>query len=341
MRRICFLLVVCLLIPFSVFSDDLVTNLIPSGLPSSTSSTTTTISGASLSSIPGLQGIVEEKILVNPYAMIGYQKTGVNMTVPMNVDYDPFPAITGAHLKLGSIDVTLEDFNFWYGTAGANIILSPKLTLFGSVSGYLPKTFLEYGHQPVSFGAATANPEFTMTGYGLELWNIQCGASVEFVQGYSVILGSLWQHTSMKYEDMRIGSTPVNPSLRQDFMLKNWAPFVGLQYLQPRAYRASVIYSPYLTSSGNLKSTTTTPVATTLTYSLNQPGYLVGVTGEYFLPTPELLSLSVWFTGAASVIRGDSEAQFDAPGISISSNTSGLTVSQYSIGGGFTFGVVF
>lgn len=341
MRKIFFLLVICLFVPFSAFPDDGVTNLMPSGLPSLSSSTTPTLSGASLSSVPMLRGMLQEKIVINPYAMIGYQKTGVNMTVPMSVDYDPFPAITGAHLKLGSIDVTLEDFNFWYGTAGLNIILSPKLTLFGSVSGYLPKTFLEYGSQPVSFGAASANPEFTMTGYGLELWNIQCGASIEFTPGYSVILGSLWQHTSMKYEDMRIGSIPVNPSLRQDFMLKNWAPFVGLQYMQPRAYRASVIYSPLLTSWGNLKSTTITPVTTTLTYSLNQPGYLVGVTGEYFFPTPESTTLSVWVTGAASVMRGDSEAQFEAPGISINSNTSGLTISQYSIGGGFTFGVVF
>lgn len=341
MRRLFLALLLCLTISFDAYSQDSVASLMPNGMPSLQPANSSSFSGSILGNIPVLGGLVEEKILLNPFAMIGYQKTGVNMTVPMNVDNDPFPNITDAHLKLGSIDVNLEDFNFWFGTAGLNVILSPRLTLFGSVSGYLPKTFLEYGRQPVSFGPASASYEFTMTGHGLELWNIQCGLSIGVIPGYSVLLGSLWQHTSMKFEDMRVGSLPVNSTLKQDFMLKNWAPFVGLQYLAPGSYRASVIYSPLVTSWGNLKSYTTSPRITTLTYTLNQPGYLFGVTGEYFIPVAKTTTLSVWLTGAASVISGDSEAHLESASISLNRTARVLNISQYSLGGGFTLGLTF
>ena len=342
MRNISLALLVCLLLfPAAGHSQGTRSVLMPSGIPPVSGESFSSLTGSVVNSIPGLGAFTAGKVVFNPFAMIGYQKTGVNMTVPMNVDYDPYPGIETAHLKMGSIDVTLEDFNFWYGTAGLNVILSPTVTLFGSVAGYLPRTFTQFGAQPVSFGPLASNVQFTMTGYGLELWTMQCGASLGFSKGYSVLLGSLWQHTSMKYDDMRIGSVPVNASMKQDFMLTNWAPFIGLQYLQPGAFRASVIYSPLLTSWGNLVCSTIQPVITTLTYSLNQPGYLLGVTGEYFVPVPKQTSLSVWLTGAASVISGDSEAQFEAPGISINRSATGLTVSQYSIGGGFTFGLVF
>lgn len=341
MLRFLITLLVCLALPLDTFCQESRAIVTPGGMPSIPSAASSSFSSLTLTSMPGLKGLVEGKILLNPFAMIGYQKTAVNMMVPINVDYDPFPGLTDAHLKMGSIDVRLEDFNFWYGTAGLNVIFSPGLTLFGSVSGYLPRAFLQYGKQPVSFGPASANYEYTMTGYGLELWIIQCGLSIGLGSGYSILIGSLWQRTSMEYDDMRIGSLHVNPSLKQDFMLKNWAPFIGLQYLLPGSYRAAVIYSPLLTSWGNLKSFTTGPRVTTLTYSLNQPGYLLGFTGEYFVPVSKATTASVWITGATSVITGDSEVQFEAATISLNRTATGLNISQHSLGGGFTFGLMF
>ncbi|MFH0959683.1 MAG: HNH endonuclease signature motif containing protein [Pseudomonadota bacterium] len=83
-------------------------------------------------------------------------------------------------------------------------------------------------------------------------------------------------------------------------LLKNWAPYIGFQFLDTGYYRAAAIYSPILTSSGAISSRTTTPVQSDLTYNLNQPGYLMSVTGEYYLLLSPPATFSLWFSGAIS-----------------------------------------
>lgn len=278
---------------------------------------------------------------MNPYVQIGYQWNSVNMAVPINVEFDPDPSLEIAHVKIGTMDVVLRDYNFWMGTVGLNAILSPTLTIFGSASGLLPRSFTQIGQLPFSVGPLAFNPNLTMTGTNFECWTIQCGLSVGIGAGYSVLAGSLWQQTTMEYDDLRMNGVARNPTARQDFMLNNWAPYIGFQFLQPGNYRALVIYSPLLTSSGAINSRTTTPVLSNLSYNLNQPGYLVSVTGEYFFPIQPPASFSLWFTGATSIIRGSSDIEFTTPTISRSGNHSTLSINQYTLSGGVTLGLVF
>ncbi len=111
--------------------------------------------------------------------------------------------------------------------------------------------------------------------------------------------------------------------------------------MQTGYYRATVIYSPFLTSSGAINSRTTTPVVSDLSYDLNQPGYLISATGEYFLQLPPPASFSFWFTGALSSISGSSDASLVSGPITRSGVVSTLSLNQYSLGGGVTLGLIF
>lgn len=318
-------------------SSSLMSNLVPSGIPGPATTSFSSLIPAGLAP----SGFSLGKVTVNPFIQIGYQWNGVNMAVPVNVEFDPDPASQIAHVKIGTEDVVLKDYNFWMGTLGLNAIISPTLTLFGSATGLLPRSFTQIGQLPFSVGPLAFNSNQTMTGTNFESWTLQCGLSMGIGGGYSVLLGSLWQQTTMEYDDLRMNGAPRNPTARQDFMLNNWAPYIGFQILQPGSYRAALVYSPLLTSSGAINSRTTTPVLSNLYYNLNQPGYLVSVTGEYFLPLPPPASFSLWFTGATSVIKGSSDIEFTTPTNTRSGNVSTLSINQYTLSGGVTLGLEF
>ena len=228
----------------------------------------------------GILGFAFPKVLLNTYFQFGYQLNAVNLGVPVNVQFDPIPNDPIAHLAIGTSDVALRNFNFWTGTVGLNAIINRDLTIFASAGGFLPHTFRQEGKLPFSLGPLGFAPEINFTGSNLECWTIQCGLSLGNWGGGSLLLGSLWQYTSMRYDEMTILGRPGNPTATQDFLLKNWAPFIGLQYMEAGLFRAAVIYSPFMTSSGALDSRTITPIMSDLSYNLNQPGYLVSVTGD-------------------------------------------------------------
>ena len=101
------------------------------GLPSHPSISRDAEGNGVLSGLPGIQGIKIGKVLVNPYTQIGYQFNSINMGIPINVEFDPFPNESQAHLALGTIDVTLKDFNFGTGVVGLNVMwrqfIQPRL----------------------------------------------------------------------------------------------------------------------------------------------------------------------------------------------------------------------
>lgn len=286
-------------------------------------------------------GFTFPKVLLNTYFQVGYQLNAVNMGIPVNVEFDPIPNDPIAHLAIGTSDVSLKNFNFWTGTIGLNAIISRDLTIFGSAGGFLPGSFREVGKLPFSLGPFGFAPEIDFTGSNLECWTIQCGVSLGNWGGGSLLLGSLWQYTSMRYDDMTILGRPGNPTATQDFLMKNWAPFIGLQYMEAGLCRAAVIYSPLMTSSGRLDCRTITPIMSDLSYNLNQPGYLVSATGEYFLPMKSPASLSLWFIGAMSSLKGNSDVGFVAGNITRTGVVSDLTMTQYSLGGGLNAAITF
>jgi hypothetical protein len=279
-------------------------------------------------------------IALNPFLQVGYQRNGLNMDVPLRAEFDP--PLPGPHLAVGSINVVLEDYNFWMGTAGVNAVVSPEVTVFASATGFLPRDFVQVGKLPVSIGNFDFVPLLAFTGSKLEYWMLQCGASYGIGDGYALLGGFIWGKNSMIYTNPRIGDVPLqNQTVRQDFLIKNWVPFVGLQVSEPNHYRAALIYSPLVTSSGTLVNRTSLPVPTALTYNLNQPGSMLSFTFEYSLQVPPPSMLSLWFNGTTQSIKGPSDVTYEAPGVFITRTADKLAIYQYSLAGGVTMGIMF
>lgn len=317
--------------------------MLPVGLPALPSVGEGSTSTDFLSGLPLIQGLKTEKIQLNPFVQIGYLRNAVNMNVPINASLDPFPLLPLPHFQIGTTDIKLVDFNFWMGTVGLNAVISPTLTIFVSAGGFLPREFTEEGRTPISFGPLGGAPETTWTGSKLEFWTIQWGISYGFGGGSSFLAGMLWSHTSNVFGDPRNQSGPLpNQTLNQDFLLTNWAPFLGIQVMQEGLYRGALICSPFLTSWGAQHNRTTLPVPTDLSWNLNQPGYLLSFTGEYFFPSPvPKTTVSTWFTASMLSIKGSSELQFESPIFSQKRTVDTLILSQYTLGGGLSFGVIF
>ncbi len=225
--------IIGVLFPAIVFGQTLSPGLLAVGLPAVPSVGESFVSTNFFSGLPLIQGLKSEKILLNPFVQIGYQRTAVNMNVPINADLDPFPILPLPHLKIGTTDIKLLDYNFWMGTAGLNAVISPTFTLFVSAGGFLPHEFTESGQTPISLGPIGGSPESSWTGSKLECWNIQWGVSYGIGGGNSILAGMLWGHTSTVFNDPRNQSGPLaNQTLSQDFLLTNWAPFLGFQVMQ-------------------------------------------------------------------------------------------------------------
>jgi len=329
------LLCLIILFPSVLFAQSLSSNLIPSGLPSLPSMGQDSEGGSVLSGLPIVSGLKVGKILLNPSLQVGYQHIGASMTLPASaVPQGP------NQLFVGTMDVTLQDFNFWCGTAGLNVIAGP-ITLFGSIEGYSPRVFQMQGTVPISNDVGYVAPNLTFTGSNLNFWTAQCGAGYTIAGDLSVLAGYIWTHSAATYTDPRVGSVPLpNQTLKGDVSMNIGVPFFGLQILQKGYYRAAFMYSPWATSSGTLSLNTTSSEQANLSYSLKQPGNFFAVNAEYYFVFQPPVILSCWFLGTYVNIQGSSDLQFTAPVIAAYRDVN-ITNTQYGLAGGATFALVF
>jgi hypothetical protein len=312
-----------ILCPTVLFAQSLSSNLIPSGLPSSLSVGQDSEAAGVLSGLPIISGLKAGKILLNPSLQVGYQHIGCNLTLPASA----VPRRNN-QLFIGTMDVTLKDVNFWFGTAGLNVIAGP-VTLFGSVGGYSARLFEMQGTLPISNDVGSVAPNLTFTGSNLNFWTAQCGAGYTIAGDLSVLAGYIWTHTAATFTDPRVGSVPLpNQTLTGDVSMNIGVPFFGLQILQKGYSRAAFMYSPWATSSGTLSLNTTSPEQTDLSYSLNQPGNFFAVNAEYYFLFQPPVIMSCWFLGSYAIIQGSSDLQFTAP-IGTASMDVNITNTQY------------
>ena len=117
-KRALLALLLSVIFPAIIFGQPVSPGLIPMGLPALPSAGEGFTAANLLSGLPLIQGLKTEKVLLNPFVQIGYQRTAVNMNVPIEAVIDPFPLLPLPHLQIGTTDVKLLDFNFWMGTAG-------------------------------------------------------------------------------------------------------------------------------------------------------------------------------------------------------------------------------
>jgi len=339
MKKILLLaLVFGVMFPTVLLGQTISPGLIPTGLPSLPSMGEDSATGHFLSNLPLVQGLKAGKILLNPCVQIGYQHIGANMSIPIQSD----TGTPAGQLQIGTIDVSLKDFNFWSGTVGLNVVAAP-FTLFGSVGGFSPHVYTLSGQIPISLGAAGGNSVFQQTASNFEFWTVQGGAAYEFKGGYSILAGFMWSHMEVEFgpPSNDSGASP-NPTVRADMLIKIGVPFVGIQAMQPGYYRAALLYSPVAWSQGALDFRSSQGTLVDLRYSLNQPGQFLAVIAEYFFPMKPPATLSAWFNGSLINIRGSSDLEFTTAGPAVFRTKDVLlTNTQTSIGGGITLGIVF
>ncbi|MCL5126607.1 MAG: hypothetical protein M1511_19365 [Deltaproteobacteria bacterium] len=324
-----------ILFPTSLLAQTLSSNLIPEGLPVAASMSQATEGGVFGSNLPLVNGLKVGNILLSPSVQFGYQHLGTNLTLPTSA------VPRGSNqLFIGTMDVTLQNFDFWYGTAGLNVI-ADKINLFGSIGGYAPHLFQMQGTDPISSNLGYIAPNLTFTGSNLNFWTAQCGAGYTVFGDLSVLAGYIWTHTAATFTDPRVGSIPIpNQTLTGDVSMNIGVPFIGLQVLEKGFYRGAFMYSPWATSSGTLSLNTTSPEQSDLSYSLKQPGNFFAVNAEYYFPFQPPVILSCWFLGTYVNIRGNSDLQFTVPVASVSRDVT-ITNTQYGLAGGAIFSLVY
>ncbi len=327
-----------MLFPSALLGQSMSSCLIPASSPSLQSTCEESGGGSLFSNLPLLKTLKAKKILLNPSVQIGYQHIGANMSIPIS-------SVTGTAaglLQVGTVDVALQNFNFWSGTVGLNVVAAP-FTLFGSATGYAPHIFQLSGQIPITLGTLGATPQFEMTASNFEFWTVQGGAAYEFKKGYSILGGFMWSQMEAEFENPRTASGPLqNQTIRGDVLLKIGVPFLGIQYMQEGYYRAALLYSPVAWSQGALDFRSSQQTLADLSYSLNQPGNFVAVTAEYYIKFAPTVSLSMWFNGSLVNIRGSSDLEFTTAGpATFRTRDVTITNTQYLLGGGITFGLIF
>ncbi len=337
-KTMLFAFILTIFLPAILFGQSLSPSLIPVGSPAMQSTGGDSEGGSFLSSLPLLQGLKAGKIVLNPYAQVGYQKIAAHMSIPVEADAN----IPAGQLEIGTVDVSLQNFDFWYGNLGLNVVAGP-LTLFGSWGGFSPRLFQFTGEVPISVGSNQALPILEMSGTNFQFWAAQVGAAYTFKKGYSILGGFLWNQTEFRLGDPRQGSVPLpNQTLAGDVFMQVWVPFLGIQVMQEGRYRGAFLYSPLAWSSGSLQLGTTAPLLSNLSYSLNQPGNFAAFNAEYYLLFKPRVTFSLWVNGSLVSIRGTSDLEFTtaAPAVVRSKNVT-ITNTQYLVGGGVTLGLVF
>ena len=336
-KTILFAFILAVFLPAILLGQSLTPCLIPVGSTATQSTGEDSEGGSFVSGLPLVQKLKAGKIVLNPYAQVGYQHIAAHMTIPVTADV----GVPAGQLEIGTVDVSLQNFDFWQGTLGLNVIAGP-LTLFGSWGGFSPRLFQFTGTIPISVGPAAGEPSVEMSCTSFQFWAAQVGAAYTFCKGYSILGGFLWNQTEFQLADPRIGSVPLpNQTLAGDVFMQVWVPFLGIQVMEEGKYRGALLYSPLAWSSGSLQLGTTAPQLSNLSYTLNQPGNFVAFSAEYYLVFKPPVMFSAWVNGSMASIRGNSDLEFNTAGAFARSRGVTITNTQYLIGGGVTLGLAF
>ena len=281
------------------------------------------------------------KVILNPYVQIGYQRVSANSSFPILTERI-FPVDNT--LQIGSMELELKDIYLWSWTLGVNAVINPSVSIFASFLGFIPTTYPVYAQLPTSVNGTALPSEVNFTGENTEYRLGQFGASITLAPGYSLLVGSLWDHFTNTCNEPRTGTRPFpDQTLRADYWINTWAPYLGLQFVD-RGLTASVIYTPliYAQSLMALRSSQLAPIE--LQYSFNKPGQFLSANASYDLPkVAPPLSAQMWGSALWMNIKGEGDFDYvnGNNGVHRSGSASEASSTKYAIGGGITFGLIF
>lgn len=324
------LAVVCVCFPTYLFAQGAAPSLL-SAYPTGTEGS------GGFGFLSGLRSALGQ-MMWNPYAQVGYTNMGANFTLPINGE-----AVPGLPIQVGELDMSFEQADFWTGTIGLNVMVSPQFSFFALAGGVSPRLFVTPGELPISVGPGTISANLEFTASNLEFWYLQTGVGYSIAPGYSIIGGFYWNRLSIELGDPRRrgGAALANQTLRGDLAATVSVPFIGLQ-ITDSSYVGILSYSPLASADVKLALRNSQTGPEELRYSWNRPGDYIAVYFQYNA-TPPPVVFSLFVNGGWLSIRGGGELELDSPTAAIPyrAKESVATMGMYSIGYGIGLGVMF
>ncbi len=240
-------------------------------------------------------------------------------------------------LEIGTMELTLQDANFWTGIVGFTATASEMFSFTALAGGFLPRQFGSTGEVPVNLNGTGVSSTIDFTNSGLNTWYVQGGI------GLGPILGGVYyNYFASNFGEPRQGSVPLsNQTLGGVVISKTLVPYIGIAI---PAYGAlgTILYSPLAWSDTILDLRSFATSVTQLQFKWKKPGNFVSSTIQYNTPVSGSTSFGLWANYTWMNVRGNAELEFvnAAPFVSRQKDVT-ATVTQYVIQGGVTLGVTF
>ncbi|AFM22931.1 hypothetical protein [Desulfomonile tiedjei] len=275
----------------------------------------------------------------------GYQLMSVNMNLP--VPFNDF----GVELATASgLDFSLKNAGVWVGGVGVDLRQGP-FSLFVNAEGnagrsvrvYTPSDPFWAGMEPVEWN-----------GSRLEWWNINGGASYEFINNAAFVGGFKAEHLSLRLSDA-VDSTGTIQQFQAlfgdrysgDLRTKLLAPYLGLR-LEGLNAKAALIFSPYTWANVSIPFrylfVGVISAYEDAQYTFKHSGILAEGTFDYRVQAYANASCGVWLKGTWCRIRGRGNEDYRAD-LTVGAPFTLITNSQSAVGtytsnvvaGGFSF----
>ena len=281
--------------------------------------------------LPSLS-VLSEKVKVNTFTQIGYQHLGANINIPVAAQLvDP----TAGDLEIGTVDLSLQDANFWTGAVGMTLSVSEIYSLFLSAGGILPRQFDVPALVPVSVNGTDTSANLNFIGSQVESWYVQTGLGLGPILG-----GLLWSDFTMNIGEPSLGSTPLpNQTLRGYMAATTFCPYIGVAIPAYNAL-ATILYSPlaYCNATLALRNLTSTQ----LQYTWNKPGNFLSANIQYNTTLVDALSFGLWANYTWTKLIGDASMEFVNTALPLSTQKAvTVTMTQYLIQGGLSLSINF
>ncbi len=271
---------------------------------------------------------------VKPYAQMGLQHVGSNISLPVAGEL----VGSALDLQIDTMDLSLNNANFWTGIVGFNATASEKYSLFASAGGDLGHAFITSGTIPVSLNGTGTSANLDFTNSKLETWFVQTGVGVG-----PVLLGLYWDKFTIGVGDPRDSSGPLpNQTLRGDFVTTTFCPFIGFAMPVSNAL-ISINYSPLAWANTTLALRSSNNGESELQYKWNKPGNLLSTSLQYNQDLTKNSSVGLWATYMWMDQRGTAGLSFEHNGIARITRNKDVTatMTKYMLQGGLTLTITF
>lgn len=284
-------------------------------------------------SLPTLGGECGD-LTVKAYTQVGYQHVGSNISLPTASQL-----VSGTDdLQIDTLDISVQDANFWTGIIGVNAVLKEKYSFFAAAGGNLNREFITAGTIPVSLNGVATSASLDFTNSGLNAWFVQTGVGLG-----PILAGLYWDKFTIRVADPRSPNGPLaNQTLRGDFVTTTFCPFIGLALPVSQA-TLMVTYSPFAMANSTLALRSSNNGQTDLQYTWDKPGTLITASVQYNQEVSKSVYCGLWASYLWMNQRGGCSLSFVHNGTTPITSDRGLTatMTKYVLQGGVTLGVNF